>query len=102
MEPGEGPIVRWSIAYFFFVMFGYFMMRPVRDAMGISGDLENLKWLFAGTLASMLLANPLYGAIVSRFPRRTFIPWAHRFFILNMAAFYVLFRSLPDSWRLGL
>src|SRR6185503_1119543 len=84
VESGEGPVVCWSIAYFFFVMLGYFMMRPVRDAMGISGDFENLKWLFAGTLAAMLLANPLYGALVSRLPRRAFIPWVYRFFIINM------------------
>jgi ATP:ADP antiporter, AAA family len=102
VKPGEWRPLLFSAAYFFFVMFSYNMMKPVRDAMGVRGDLEELPWLFTRTLLAMLLVTPLYAAIASRFPRRTFIPWVYGFFIANMLAFYGLFRLLPESSRLEL
>jgi AAA family ATP:ADP antiporter len=44
----------------------------------------------------MVLANPAFAALVSRLPRRRFIPWAYRFFGLQMLAFFLAFRFLPN------
>ena len=36
----EFPPLIWSFLYFFFLLTGYYVLRPVRDAMGASGDIE--------------------------------------------------------------
>jgi AAA family ATP:ADP antiporter len=80
-----------SCAYFFFVLSAYYVIRPVRDEMGVAGGVENLAWLFTGTLVGMLLVHPLFTALVARFPRRRFVPLIYRFFILNLVAFFLVF-----------
>jgi len=79
-----------SSAYFFFVLSAYYVIRPVRDEMGVAGGVENLAWLFTGTLVGMLLVHPLFTALVARFPRRRFVPLIYRFFILNLVVFFLV------------
>ncbi len=90
---GEGAVVLWSTAYYFLVLCAYYVIRPIRDDIGAASGAERLAWLFTGTLAGMLLAHPLYTALVSRLTRQAFISWAYRFFILNLVIFYLVFRS---------
>jgi len=99
LERGELRAMLLSAAYFFFVLFSYYMLRPVRETFGIQRGWENLPWLMTGTLAVMLVVNPLYAWLVSRHPRRRFIPYAYRFFALNMLSFYAAFRFVPDQHR---
>ena len=86
----EVAALLWSFAYFFCLLTGYYILRPLRDEMGIAGGVENLQWLFTGTFVAMLLAVPVFGAVVARFPRRRFVPLVYRFFILNLLVFFVL------------
>jgi AAA family ATP:ADP antiporter len=80
-----------SCAYFFFVLSAYYVIRPVRDETGVAGGVENLAWLFTGTLVGVLLVHPLFTALVARFPRRRFVPLIYRFFILNLVVFFLVF-----------
>jgi len=80
----------WSFAYFFCLLAAYYMLRPLRDEMGIAGGVRNLPWLFTATFIVMLAAVPLYGAVVARVPRRRFIPLVYHFFVLNIAVFWLL------------
>lgn len=89
----EWPAFLWSFAYFFFLLCGYYVLRPVRDEMGIQGGLKNLPWLFTGIFAGMLLVTPLFGWISSRWPRRKFLPGVYGFFILNLLFFYAAMKS---------
>ena len=82
----------WSCAYFFFVLAAYFVIRPIRDAMGIAGGVDNLAWLFTGTLVGMLLLHPVFTFLVKRYPRPTFVAFIYRFFVLNLVGFYALFQ----------
>ena len=84
----EWPAFLWSFAYFFFLLCAYYVLRPVRDEMGIQGGIRNLPWLFTGTFAGMLLVTPLFGWISSRWPRRQFLPAVYLFFITNLFGFY--------------
>src|SRR3982751_5627414 len=79
----------WSFAYFFCLLAAYYILRPLRDEMGVAGGVRNLQWLFTATFVTMLAAVPLYGALVARLPRRRFIPIVYRFFALNILAFWV-------------
>ena len=86
-----------SFAYFFFILTSYFIVRPLRELVGSSHDSRELAWLFTGTLAVMLVANPAYGWIVSRWRRQTFIPWVYRFFAMNLLLFFVLWKIWPEA-----
>ena len=89
-RPEEIRAVCWSFAYFFCLLAGYYVLRPLRDEMGVAGGVRNLQWLFTATFLVMLAAVPVYGAVVARLPRRLFIPVVYHFFVLNLAAFWLL------------
>src|SRR5258705_10904795 len=90
VRPGEGRALGWSFAYFFCLLAGYYVLRPLRDEMGVAGGVRNLQWLFTATFVVMLAAVPIYGALVARLPRRRFIPIVYHFFVANLAIFWVL------------
>jgi AAA family ATP:ADP antiporter len=90
VEPHEIRPMLLSALYFFLVMAGYFVIRPLRDDMGVAGGVRNLPWLFAGTLAGMLLIHPVFTTMVSRLPRRRFIPLSYTLFAVFMVVFLVL------------
>jgi AAA family ATP:ADP antiporter len=91
-KAGEIDALLWSFAYFFCLLCSYYILRPIREEMGVAGGVDNLPWLFTGTFAAMLVAIPLYSAVVARFPRRRIIPIVYRFFSLNLLVFFVLLR----------
>jgi ATP:ADP antiporter, AAA family len=93
MVPATAPERRaalWSFAYFFTLLAGYYVLRPLRDQMGIAGGVKNLPWLFTATFVSLLVAQPLYGALVARLPRVRFIPIVYHFFVANLILFWLL------------
>ncbi|MFH1604022.1 MAG: MFS transporter [Pseudomonadota bacterium] len=90
VRPGEGRALAWSFLYFFCLLAGYYVLRPLRDEMGIAGGVRNLQWLFTATFVVMLAAVPVFGALVARLPRRRFIPLVYHFFVVNIAIFWLL------------
>lgn len=80
----------WSFAYFFCLLCGYYILRPVRDEMGIQGGLENLPWLFTATFFAMLAALPIFGWVSARFARRKLLPIVYLFFAANLFVFWLL------------
>jgi AAA family ATP:ADP antiporter len=99
VRPGEGAALSWAFLYFFSLLCSYYIVRPMRDEMGIAGGVENLQWLFTGTFVAMLAAVPLFGWVSSRFERRRFLPAVYYFFIVNLLLFFVLFRSgITHAW----
>ena len=95
IEQGERRAVLLSFAYFFSLLCSYYIIRPVRDEMGVVGGVDKLQWLFTGTFVVMLLAMPVFGWVTSRFPRRQFLPWVYGFFIFNLLVFFALFQFTP-------
>ena len=108
----EVPALPISAIYFFCLLCGYYVLRPVRDAFGASPEVEavfpqwliswslshgwalsdlTLQILFTGTFISMLILQPVYGALVSRYPRRVFLPFIYGIFILCLIGFYAVF-----------
>lgn len=88
--PQELSAALWSFGYFFALLAGYYVLRPLRDQMGIAGGTRALPWLFTATFATLLIAQPLYGVLVARLPRARFIPIVYHFFVVNLAIFWVL------------
>jgi AAA family ATP:ADP antiporter len=96
-RPEETGIVLLSAAYFFCILSAYYVIRPIREEMGVAGGVENLPWLFTASLAAMLLAHPVFASIVSRWPRKRFVTLTYRFFILNLFIYYLLLTGLSDG-----
>ncbi len=98
LRPGEGAALVGSVVYYFLILAAYYIMRPIRDDFG-AVDSDNLALLFTGTLLGMLLLHPLYASLVARVPRRQFLAWSHRFFVLWLLGFYLLVQggALADS-----
>jgi AAA family ATP:ADP antiporter len=92
LQAGELVPVFWSFAYFYFLLSSYYVIRPVRDEMGIIGGIDNLQWLFTATFVVMLAIVPLFGAASNRYPRQRLLPGVYLFFIANLVIFYFVFR----------
>ena len=90
VQPREVRALLWSFAYFFCLLAGYYVLRPVRDEMGLASGIKNLPWLFTATFLVMLAVVPVYGALVARLPRQRFIPLVYHFFVVNIVIFWVL------------
>jgi ATP:ADP antiporter, AAA family len=90
VRPAETRALGWSWLYIFSVLSSYYILRPIRDEMGVAGGIENLPWLFTGTLAGMVAVNPPFATLVARLPRVRFIAVTYRFFISNLLIFALL------------
>lgn len=89
----ELPVLGWTWLYFYAVLASYYVVRPIRDEAGVAGGVDNLPWLFTGTLIGMALANPAFSILVARLPRRTFVSWTYRFFMGNLVVFFLVLQA---------
>jgi ATP:ADP antiporter, AAA family len=96
VKPNEVRALWLGFIFFFVVLAGYYVIRPVRDNIGAT-QFENLWWMFTVVLVAMIGANALFSMIVARMSRRRFIPIAYRFFILNLLIFFVLMQFMPPG-----
>jgi len=90
VQEEETTLVLLSALLFYIVMSSYYILRPLREEMGIHGGVRQLPKLFLATLAVMALITPLFGSLVRRFPREKFIPIVYRFFAGNLIVFFVV------------
>jgi AAA family ATP:ADP antiporter len=97
VDAQEWHALLWSFTYFLSLLCSYYIIRPIRDEMGIAGGVEQLQWLFTATFLAVLLTVPLFGWITSRYPRRVFLPAIYYFFIANLLVFFLLFEYLEDQ-----
>lgn len=96
-EQHELPALLWAFFYFFCLLCGYYILRPVRDEMGIQGGVDKLHWLFSATFVGMLVAVPFFGFLAARFPRQRLIPLVYYFFAANLLLFFVLIQNGVDK-----
>src|SRR5262249_55116050 len=84
VTPAEVPALGWCWLYIFSVLASYYILRPIRDQMGVAGGVNNLPWLFTGTLIAMLVLNVPFSALVKFLPRKQFISLSYRFFAFSI------------------
>ncbi|HET7039964.1 MAG TPA: MFS transporter, partial [Gemmatimonadales bacterium] len=97
LRPGEARPLLLAAGYFFFVLASYYILRPLREEMGVAGGVDNLAWLFTGSLVTMLALHAPFAALVARLPRRRFVALTNRFFLANLLLFFVALRLLPPG-----
>lgn len=90
VKPAEIKALLWAFAYFFFLLASYYILRPLRDEMGVAAGRDNLQWLFTATFVVMLIVSPLYGLASARLPRAKLIPAVYHFFAFNLVLFWAL------------
>jgi ATP:ADP antiporter, AAA family len=88
-EPHELPALGWAFAYFFLLLCGYYLLRPVRDSLAVELGPRALRLLFSATFAAMLVLVPLFGWLCARLPRARLLPLVYAFFALNLLVFAV-------------
>jgi AAA family ATP:ADP antiporter len=93
VQPQERGALLFSFAYFFCLLCAYYLLRPLRDALGLHSGAGQLPWLFTATFFAMLVLVPLFGAVATRWPPRKFVPYVYRFFTLNILGFGALFAT---------
>lgn len=93
VEREEIPALLWSFLYFFCVLAAYYILRPVRDEMGVLLGAHKLPWLFSAVFLTMLAVIPLFGWVAGHFPIRRLLPTVYGFFVINLLAFFVALQS---------
>jgi AAA family ATP:ADP antiporter len=88
---GEWRAVALSFVYFFSVLTAYYVMRPVREQLIAAVGSTQLPWFYAATFVTTLALAPVFGALVSRYPRRIVVPTVYLFFIACLVGFIPLF-----------
>lgn len=95
VRPGEGAVVLALTLNVFLLLNAYYLVKPVREALILSGqgsaELKSYTAVLQATL--LLFIVPAYGWLGSRVPRRRLINIVTLFFVGCMALFYVLIRA---------
>ncbi|MBI3355381.1 MAG: MFS transporter [Nitrospirae bacterium] len=98
-KPEELAPVAWAFVYFFSLLCGYYMLRPVRDEMAIEGGVQHLPWMMTGTFLTLLVATPVFGFLSSKLPRVRLLFSVYGFFMFHLVAFYVVMTAqLDPEW----
>jgi AAA family ATP:ADP antiporter len=101
IEPREMRSIAWSWLYFFSLLASTFVLRPLRDSMGLNGGADKYPWLFTGTLIAMVVVSPPFALLVTKLPRKRFIPIVYRVSIACLLAFWLALKFLPATFNLA-
>jgi len=93
----ELPALVASVAFFFCVLSALMVIRPAREALGMRSGLDTVRWLFVGTAIVTLAVNPVFGFLVSRFRRISFIAATYLFFSASLLVFWALLTFAPEA-----
>jgi ATP:ADP antiporter, AAA family len=86
-----------AASFFFCILTALMVVRPARDALGLQRGIEEIAWLFQGTLIITLLVNPVFGRLVSRYRRMVFVAATYLFFSVSLLAFHALLVLTPEA-----
>ncbi len=91
-----GPVLMAAL-FFFCILTALMVLRPAREALGMQRGIEAVRWLFMGTAIVTLMVNPLFGWLVSKFTRLTFITATYAFFAISLIGFWALLVFAPEA-----
>lgn len=97
VEEGEWRATLLAFTFFFFLLASYFILRSIRDTLGVQAGVGKLPYLFTGTLLATLALQPLSASLVARIPVRRFIPIVYRCFGACLLFFIAALTWWPNS-----
>ncbi len=101
VRQGEARAVAWSALLFFLILAGYYLVRPVRDAVAAQFPRAELGDLFWITLGATLIANPVLAILASKLPRRVLVPVAYLLFVVLLVIVSVAMAAPDPAVRLN-
>lgn len=101
VRPGEIASFALSFLAFTALLSASYVLRPLRDALGIQAGVNTYPWLFTGTFAVTLVLYPLLGAIASRTTRTLFAVITYTIVMLGLLVFRVLIARDPHDQALA-
>lgn len=95
VAPAERAPVAWATSWFFFLMTGYYMLRPLRDTAATLFDVQKheLRWAFFGTFIGILIWLSVYAALASLMSRQRLVASVHHFAALVQLLFWWTYRD---------
>jgi AAA family ATP:ADP antiporter len=93
LDADETVPMSWSFLYFFCLLCGYYILRPVRDEMAIEGGVQHLPWMMTATFITLLLVTPLFGFLSARTARAQMLLGVYTFFGANLIGFFLVMTS---------
>jgi AAA family ATP:ADP antiporter len=89
--PGEAAKALLLFSNVFLLMFAYYIIKPVRDALILTGQNAEVKaYMGAAQAVLLIFVVKAFSRVASRFPRHILIAWVTLFFISNLILFYVI------------
>lgn len=82
-----------SFLYYFCILAGYYVMRPIRDQFAAEAGSNQLPIFFTATFIGTLVLTPLFAWLVSRWPRKVIMPVVYMVFIICQLVFILLFNN---------
>ncbi|HEY1137849.1 MAG TPA: MFS transporter [Xanthomonadaceae bacterium] len=99
LERHEAGAVIAGFGMFFLLFAGFFMLRPVRETMGVAGGVDNLPWMFTATFVGVLLTMPVFGWVAARVARRRILYWVFGYVAATLLMFAAGMAIMPqDPW----
>lgn len=90
IEPQERLAFAWATVWFFCILLGYMVVRPLREMMASLAGTTGLQGLMLATFAALLVIVPLYGMLAARVPRRWLVRIVFHCFAACLFGFFVL------------
>lgn len=94
---GERGAAAWSGLCFFLLLFGYALLKPIRDQLTVgSGDAKQAR-MFTLTMIAMLACTPVFTSAMAVFPRRVFVPATYGAWIAGLGFFTLVWGNDPGA-----
>ena len=97
LKDGEFRLLGLSFGFIFVLFSSYALLRPMRDALGLEGGKDELKWLFLATFISCIIASLVLMWLSTRVKRRFYADFVFVFFALNLIGFYVAMNAFAEK-----
>lgn len=101
VEKHEMAAVIASFLLFFFVLGGYFCVRPVRETVGTILGRDRVADLYLWTSVGSIMIIPIFGWLVARTKRSVFLPLIYGFVAVSLAAIGIALRANEGSIAVG-
>src|SRR4051812_45208541 len=74
--PPRLAIVGWGAATVAALLASYSAFKPVRDALVIDGDPDQIPWLFSATFIAVSVVSPMWSGLLARCERRRVVSYS--------------------------
>lgn len=101
VEKQEMAAVIAAFLLFFFVLGGYFCVRPVRETVGTILGRDRVAHLYLWTWVGSIVIIPIFGLLVARLRRSVVLPLIYGFVAVSLAAIGVVLQANEGSIAVG-